>query len=183
MDPNNSQPTGENQNLNKLEEDLDRLTKEAAATAQPAPETPVQPPAAETTAPTESQQSPQPQPLEVSSAPVESIIPPPAQLIETPPAPPNVPVQDGKKGISLMTIAMTLLIIAVFVAVGYIAYTKFIVPAPSPIQTMAPVQTVLPTEMPVVTMTPQASDSGIVIPSSSPSASPSVSSTPSATPQ
>lgn len=147
MDPNNSQPTGENQNLNKLEEDLDRLTKEAAATTQPVPETPIQTP---------QEQPVPPQPMEIPSPPAEPVNVP-TQPIETPPAPPNVPVESGKKGMSLMTVAMTLLIIAVVVAVGYVAYTKFIAPTLSP--TVVPIQTSLPTEIPMPIITPQSSPS------------------------
>lgn len=148
MDPNNSQPTGENPNLSKLEEDLDRLTKEAAATTQPTPETPVQSSQPETVPPLQSQ------PLEVPSAPAENVVTP-VQPIQTPPAPPNVPVAGGKKGISLMTVAMVLLIVAVIVAVSYVVYTKFINPTTPKVVT--PVQT--PTPIPVSEVTLQASTS------------------------
>lgn len=143
MEPNNNNPQSGNQNLDKLEQDLEKLTKEAGATTQPTPDVSTQPVQPLTT-----------QPTEVSPAPVvENIVT--SQPIETPPAPPNVPVESGKKGSSLMTIAMTLLIIAVLVAVGYVAYTKFMVPNPTP------------TTVPVVTekrspeITPQASDSAV----------------------
>lgn len=144
MDPNNNNPQSGNQNLDKLEQDLEKLTKEAGATAQATPEVPPQP------------VQPLTQPIEVPPAPVvEPTVP--SQPIETPPAPPNVPVEGGKKGSSLMATAMTLLIIAVLVAVGYVAYTKFIATTPMP--TTVPVETALPTEIPEVT--PQASTSAI----------------------
>ena len=147
MNPDNNNPQSSNPNIDKLEEDLDRLTKEAAATSQP-----------ETVPPLQSQPLPQPQPLEVPSAPTENIVTP-VQPIETPPAPPNVPVEGVKKGISLMTVAIALLIVAVVVAVGYIGYTKFMTPAAPAI--VVPVQTQIPIEVPLPVITPQASNSAI----------------------
>jgi hypothetical protein len=126
MNPDNNNPQTGASNLQKLEEDLQNLTKEAASTTQPAVAAPVAPL--------------QEQPVAVPPPPTTA----PFQPVEMPPVPTNIPVDNGKKGISVMTIAMVLLIIAVVVAVGYMAYTKFMVP------TTPSVQTTVPTELPTI---------------------------------
>jgi hypothetical protein len=98
-DNNNPQPGG--QNIQKLEEDLKNLTKEAASTVQPTVDVPVAPVQEQPTA---------------------------APPIEIPPAPVNIPVDNGKKGISIMAIAVALLMTAIVVVVGYVAYAKFMTP-------------------------------------------------------
>lgn len=157
MNSDNNNPQTVDPSIQKLQDDLQKITNEAASTIQSQPGSP-----------TESI----PQPTSPVLPQVSS------QPIETPPPTPNVPVDNGKKGFSLMTVAMILLIVAVVVAVGYVAYAKFMTPAAPIVQT--PVQTMIPM------ITPQATDSGVptMIPSVSPSAVPaaSSSSTPLATP-
>ena len=164
MNNDNNKPQTEGQNLQKLEEDLQNITKEAASTVQSPPVAVPQPVVEQTT---------------VVQQPAPSVRP-----VETPPASPNVPVDDGRKGVSVITIAIVLLIVAIVVAFGYMAYVKFVAPAAPSAQTAVPTE--LPTEVPVPEITPQASGSAMpsVTPSSSPSASesPSASSTPLATP-
>ncbi len=165
MNNDNNNPQSGAQNLQKLEEDLQNLTKEAASTVQP----PVVPPA-----------TPQQAQPTVSPPPVVS----PVQPTLTPPAPTDIPVDSGKKGVSVMAIAIVLLVVAIVIAVGYMAYTKFMVPSAPSAPVVVP--TKLPVEVPVMETLPPASDSAlpdVATPSSSPSASasPSASSTPSAT--
>ena len=164
MNGDNNNPQSGGQNLQKLEEDLRKITNEAASTTQSAPVVSTQPV--------------QEQPTSVSPPQIMT----PAQPIEVPPAPTSIPVDGGKKGISVMVIAIVLLIVAMVAAVGYVAYTKFIIPTTPSVQTIVPTE--LPTEIPVPEITPEASGSALPIvppPSPSTTASPSASSTPSAT--
>ena len=163
MNPTDNNPQTGSQNLEKLEGDLQKLTTEVASTAKPTVEVNVEP--------VQNQTVPPPPP-EV-----------PIQPIETPMAPPDIPVDSGKKGFSVMTVAMILLVVALLVAVGYVVYAKFIAPPPV-VQTTVP--TYLPTDTPLPLVTPEATS--LVVPTqtpvSSPSASPtaSASAMPSATP-
>jgi hypothetical protein len=166
MDANNSQPTGGNSNLNKIEEDLQKLTKEAASTAPVAAEVPAQTsqeiPAVEPLTPV----SPQPAPVSVEPVNVSTT---PG---ETPPPPPNVPVEGDKKGMPLMTIAMGILILALVVVIGYVVYVKVTTPAaPAAVQT---VDTPQPTDVPVTDVTPApdaaATPADAVVPTDTPAA-------------
>lgn len=161
MNDNNNNPQTEDEKLNKLEEDLKKITTEASSTVQPVP-------------PTVPEPILQAQP---SSSTVNPIISPVQPAINIPPTP-NIPVENKKKGISMMTIAIVLLIIAVVVAVGYMVYSKLVTPVVVPTPTAASIQTVMPTEVPTPLVTPQSSSSAS--PTASVSSLPIVSPSPSA---
>jgi hypothetical protein len=159
-DTNNNSQTGQ--------QDLQKIANEGASTAQPAASV-AQPPV---------QEMPDIVPEQITpEQPVSPVQP------EIPTASPNVPVESSKKGSPVMAVAVVLLIVAIIVAVGYVAYTKFVVPRMVPAATATPVQAVTPTEVPVPEMTPQASDSGVPstdseLPSSGSGSLPSDNSTP-----
>jgi hypothetical protein len=180
MNGDNNNPQSGGQNLQKLEEDLRKITNEAASTTQSAPVVSTQPV--------------QEQPTSVSPPQIMT----PAQPIEVPPAPTSIPVDGGKKGISVMVIAIVLLIVAMVVAVGYVAYTKFM--TPKAVQTACTLEAKLCPDgssvgrvgpdcefaaCPTVIATPIETSMASATPSATPisvlSPSPSASSTPSAT--
>lgn len=117
MNNDNNNPQTPDPNMQKLENDLQKIASEGATINQPIQEQKV-----------------------VVQEPV-------SQPRNVPPPPPNVPVDTGKKSFSMMTVAMIFLIVAIVVAIGYVGYVKFIappVPTPSPIETQSPTIEPLP---------------------------------------
>jgi hypothetical protein len=114
MDPNNQNPQGDGDAVKKLEQDLQNLTQQAAATGQtPAPVTP-------------------PAPLTASVPevpPVAPVIPPTSAA----PAEANVPSPEmPKKGSPLLIVAIILALVAVLAVVVYVFGAKLLAPQPTP---------------------------------------------------
>ncbi len=83
-------------------------------------------------------------------APVETVAPPPPVITQSP--------ENSQKSSPLLKISLIVLITAIVVALGYIAYVKFINP---PTQTLSTIPTPEPTAEEVQpTDVPQATDSG-----------------------
>lgn len=122
----------------------------------------------------------------VVNIPSEPVAPPPMveTTQETPPPPsvtPTVPPIEGKPagGSSMvMKVAIWLMVIALVVVLGYVAYVQFLAPAPAPVatETVAPLVTESPTPIATESASPSAS------PTASGSATPHTSASPTATP-
>jgi hypothetical protein len=153
MDPNNQQQPV-NDNLNKLEDDLKKLTEQAASTVNPmVTQEVVNPPTQPFMPHTENVDTfPSLAPIpEVTSQP--TVVTPSATDIPTPLMPP-----EPKKGMSLVNIALIVTVFLLLLAVGYIVYVKFsssmtISPSPTPVSEEvmeSPIpEVVVPTEVPV----------------------------------
>ncbi|NMC99761.1 MAG: hypothetical protein GYA62_08585 [Bacteroidales bacterium] len=161
MNSNNDNQQTENPVMDKLEDDLARLTNEARSTIQ------------------ENQQNTsisnnEPQPLVAQTQPASGINPvdtnvqqssqtAPANFVPNPtPVPENIPIEDNKKGGNLMSIAIILLIVAIVVAVAYVVvsnvYPKNKNSVSIPVATVTPVS--IPTSTPIIEEQNTGSQSG-----------------------
>jgi hypothetical protein len=129
MDPNNQNPQGDSGALNKLEQDLQNLTQQAATTPPPVPE--------------------------VQQIPVPPQVPEIPPVVPTPSTPPVTPVDTNtfipetpKKGSPILIIAIILAIVALLAVVAYVFGAKYFNPKPTP----TPVVVVTPTPTPDVTV-------------------------------
>lgn len=125
MDPNNPQPQVGNSNLSKLEEDLQRLAKEASAQS---PQTPVAAPVL-TPIVTETL------PIQESPPIVEPVA---STVISTPPT--------EKKNSQVLIVALVLMTLAILAVIAYVVGMRFFASQVTPTPVPAPILEVVPTE-------------------------------------
>jgi hypothetical protein len=132
MDPNSQNPQGGSDAVKKLEQDLQNLTQQSAASAPPTPE---------------ENSIQQTQPV----VEIPPIVPPPPTPITapTPPVATNPPIHEiPKKGSPLMIIAVILALVAVLAVAIYVIGAKFLSPQTTRSPTPAAVVTPSPTPDP-----------------------------------
>lgn len=160
MDPNNPSTPTEGSNLGKLEEDLQKLTKEASSQVPPVTPSVPSPEPAIVDTPTP---APTAGPAVVPVAPIGTEQTPPAE----------------KKTSPMLIVALALMVLAILAAIAYVVGMKFF--SPSAVSTPAPTSVLntpaqlTPTVEPVIPTT-------VASPSALPSGSPNSSASPSAMP-
>jgi hypothetical protein len=131
MDPSNQNPQGDNSEVKKLEQDLQNLTQQAAATTQ----------------------QPMPEEQPVQSFPQVPEVPPAISATPTTPVAPietNAFVPENpKKSSPLLIIAIILAVVALLAVVAYFFGAKYFAPqltsTPTPVAVLTPSPTIDPT--------------------------------------
>lgn len=131
MDPNNNQPQGDDNALKKIEEDLQKLSSEAAVKA-PINDLPPVPPAPETPMSSVGMDTK----IETPSFPAQHNMPTPPVMstdkpadVSTPASPvpvSNPPSGNEKKGSPLLLVSIILVVIALLAAVAYVIGASYI---------------------------------------------------------
>ena len=151
MDPNNPQPQEGNPNLGKLEEDLQRLTKEASLQS---PQAPILPPVP-TLVPT---------PIVAETLPTQEASPVVEPVMTTVSSTPPT----EKKNSPVVVVALVLMVLAILAVIAYVVGMRFFAPGttatPVPNQSLEVIPTEEPAELPIETSVIDATVSSEEIP-------------------